>query len=354
MSIHKTLKKLIHAGAFLPSFFLLTVFPASTNFRLDSYGFGAGGEASMSSQTYSLEGIAGETSASQSSANYSVKSGLQYEQESNVPVVTLSNDSNWYNKLNLVIDAQNNPADVKFAVAVSDDDWATTQWVQNDGTVGANLGFEDYQTYTEWGGVSGSNIIGLSPDTTYRARAKAVQGFYTESALGPESSVATSPVTMAFDIDVSTSDSESSPPYDVSMGDLTIGGVTTASQKIWLDLSTNADSGGFIYIYDANGGLHSANTDYTITSATADLSGASEGFGVQAANVANLIPQSPFNGSSEAVGVLSSTIRELFNSGGDPVSGGRGSLTLKVKTSNTTPASNDYSDTITIIASGDF
>ena len=52
--------------------FILFVFPASTNYELRSFGFGAGG-GSLDSTTYSLEGILGEQSASVSSNSYNVR-----------------------------------------------------------------------------------------------------------------------------------------------------------------------------------------------------------------------------------------------------------------------------------------
>jgi hypothetical protein len=162
-------------------------------------------------------------------------------------------------------------------------------------------------------------------------------------------------VSLSFDIDIgpaSNADTES--PYTVDMGSLVLGSVTTASDKVWVDLSTNAEFGGVVYVYGTNSGLRSSNTNYTISSSTGDLSLSQEGYGLQAANTSGLTPQSPFDGATDTVGVVNTTIREILSSGGSSVTGGRGSITIKAKSSSTTPASNDYTDTVTLISAGSF
>lgn len=350
--MNKFLKFIRSTFFFLP--IVLLVLPSSTNYRLDSYGFGPG-SGGMNSASYGLEAILGEVSGNQSSTNYKAQSGLVFLQQSNVPSApTLANSSNWYNKLNVIINTSNNPSDALYAVAISDDDWVTTRWIQSDNTVGATLGAEDYQTYTNWGGVSGENIIGLTPGTTYKVKVKAAQPGFTESPLGPEATAATVNSSLDFDIDVSATDAESVAPYVVAFGSLSVGSVNTAADKIWIDFATNAESGGIVYVYSANGGLRSTAKDYTITSATANLASVEEGFGVKEDSTSNLTFVSPYNGASDNVGVVDATIRELLTSGGSPVASGRASVLLKAKPKTITPASSDYSETITIIASGNF
>lgn len=332
----------------------LLVLPSSTNYRLDAYGFGAGGD-SISSTNYSLEGILGETSGNQSSTNYKAQSGLLYMQMANVPnAPTLSNPDDSYNSLLIVLDTSNNPTDSTFAIAITDDNWVTTEWVQDDGTVGPTLGPEDFQTYAAWGGGSGSNIIGLAESTTYKVKVKARQGNYTETPLGPEATSATESPYLSFDIDVSPTDSESSPPYIVSMGTLAVGSVTTANDKIWVDFETNAQNGGMVFVYGLNDGLRSSAVNYTIDSVTADLASSAEGFGIRENTATNLSFVSPYNVTSDNVGVVDTTIRELLSSSNAPVVSGRASVLVKAKPENTTPASTDYTDTLTLIASGNF
>lgn len=343
----------------MPVFFFLA-YPASLNYKLKSYEFGAGGDTSTSGN-YSIEGQTGGMSGSLNSGVYGVDAGLIFEQQAHVPPApTFVNSSNWYNKLKITINKDSaDPTDATYAIAISDDNWVTTKWVQNDNTVGTNLGIEDFQTYTNWGGASGEFVIGLAPDTTYKVKVKSRQGLYTESPLGPEASAATTNVAISFDIDVAPTDQESAAPYSVSFGDLTAGSVSTATDKVWIDLTTNAEAGGYIYVSGNNAGLKSSVLNYTITSATADLTGQSEGFGIQSSSESQssggpFVDVSPYNGTSENVGIVNTTIRELYSTSGNPIVSGRASFLLKSKSSATTPAADDYADILTLITASTF
>lgn len=344
----------------ITSFFIFFSFPASTNYTLEGYEFG-GGDFDLGSSNYFMQGVLGETTElDQQSSSYKIGSGLIYVEEANTPAApTLQNTDSWYNKLEIILNTSNNPTDATYAIAITDDDWATTEWVQNDNTVGATLGSEDFQTYANWGGASGEYIIGLQPDTTYKVKVKASQGQYTEGPLGPEASAATSNVSISFDIDVSSSDEETGPPYAVAMGELSFSSVSTATDKVWIDLSTNAELGAYVYIYDANAGLKSTATNYTIDAVSADLTGQTEGFGVRSDSVGQtsggpLAAQSPYSGAGDTVGIVDTTVREVYSSTSNPITDGRGSLLIKAKASNLTPGATDYTDIITMIASGTF
>lgn len=340
--------------------FIFLALPASTNYGLKSYGFEGGGGVGVSTN-YSIEGGIGDVAGNnQTSANYKAGEGLLFLQQANTPAApTLTNTSNWYNKLLLTLNVSNNPTDADFAVAISTDNFTTTNYLQDDNTIGATLGTEDWQTYAAWGGATGEYIVGLSPNTTYYVKIKARQGNFTETQWGPVASVATSQVSLTFDIDVSSADSETAAPYTVAFGQLAVGVVNTAANKVWLDFETNAEDGGYVYIYDQYGGLNSVSVNYTITSATADLASATEGFGIRNNSVTQtsggpLAALSPYNVSSDNVGVVNTTIREIYNSTGSPIVGGRSSFLIKAKISSVTPASSDYTDTLTLISSVTF
>jgi hypothetical protein len=351
----KVLPKRLRLGMFV----LLFVFPASENYSLNSFGFGAGGETSESDH-YAAEYILGETSDTQlSGANYNAWPGLIYTQFANTPTISISNDENYYNKLNIIIDPQNNPSNAKFAIAISDDGFTTTQYVQSDNTIGPTLGSEDWQSYADWGAATGEFVVGLEPGTTYTVKAKAERGDFTEGPWGPEDSAATVESTLTFDIDVSSSDSESSAPYTVAMGSLSPGSVSTAEDKIWVDLTTNASGGGQVFIVGEGAGLTSAATGYTISSVTGDLSALSEGFGVRSDSVTQssggpFAPVSPFDGSDDNVGEVTTTFTEIFNTSSAPIVGGRASAVVKAKSKSLTPAANDYTETFTLVAIGIF
>lgn len=339
-------------------FVMLLALPASTNFEMHDFGIGAGGVGVGTSTNYAVGGVVGEVSGSNlSGTTYDLGPGLQFARQTNTPAApTITNPSNYYNKLRVNIDNGSNPTDTLFAIAISTDNFSTTNYVQADQTIGST---PVYQTYSTWGGGSGALVIGLQPSTTYYVKVKAVQTAYTESAYSSVASVATVTPTLSYDIDVSSSDSESGPPYIVAFGTLSVGSVTTASNKIWVDLDTNAEQGAFVYVYSNSAGLSSSAASYTITSASGDLTGVSEGFGLRVdtstqSSGGPLTAVSPYNGSSDTVGILNTTSRNIFTSANAPIVGGRGSVWVKAKAATTTPAASDYATIVTMIASATF
>ncbi|MBP9819703.1 hypothetical protein KBC79_03115, partial [Candidatus Woesebacteria bacterium] len=90
-----------------------------------------------------------------------------------------------------------------------------------------------------------------------------------------------------------------------------------------------------------------------------NLTALSEGFGLQYASVGQsaggpVAVDSPFDGTSETVGTLTTTPQRIFNSTSAPVTAGRASFVTKAKPSNLAPAASDYADTITIVAAASF
>ena len=63
---------------------------------------------------------------------------------------------------------------------------------------------------------------------------------------------------------------------------------------------------------------------------------------------------SPYNVTGNSVGLVDTTKRAFADSNGQPVTNGSATFQLKAKASNSTPAATDYSDTLTVIASGSF
>lgn len=342
----------------LSTMLLLFVLPASTSYELHDAGFGAGGVGIMDSSTYSISGIAGEVSGQKGvGAIYNVGPGLQFTRQSNVPAAaTFSNPSNYYGKLKFIIDNGNNPSDTLFAIAISSDDFVTTQYIQTDDTLGATI---VYQTYADWGGATGEFVVGLNSSTTYKIKVKAVQTKYTETEYSTESSASTTAPSLSFDIDVSATDTETAAPYAVAFGSLSAASVTTAASKIWLDLDSNAEGGGFVYAYGAGTGLQSSAASYTIPSVSANLAVTTEGYGIRAESVTQsaggpLRALSPYNGASENVGIIDSTTRTILDSTALPVTAGRAAFVLKAIVSSLTPAATDYTETLTLVASATF
>jgi hypothetical protein len=356
-----TMKNFIHKvkkSSVILSTFVFFALPASTNYGLKGYEFGSGGGVGSSSN-YSVEGVAGQVAGKQSGTNYNAYSGLMFVQQANTPhTPTFTNSGGWYNKLFFIIDTSGNPTDTTYAIAMSDDNWATTKWVQTDNTLAPTFGIANFQTYAAWGGGSGGYVIGLTSNTTYKMRITARQGNFTEGPLGVEATAATVGATLTVDIDIASTDTETAPPYLVGMGNLAPGTVTTATDLIWIDIDTSSVNGGQVFIRDQNSGLLSASTSFTIASATNDLAIQTTGFGIRGSTVTQtsggpLSFQTPYNGASDNVGIVSTTIRPIL-SANNPIVGGRASIYVKAKASATTPAANDYTDLFTVIAAGSF
>ena len=336
---------------------LFAAMPASSSYTLNNYGYGSGGTGSSTSTNYSLNATSGETSNVQSSStNYSVRSGNNNTQQAIVPISpSFTNPANYYNKLMFVLNPGASPSDTKFSIAISTDNFVTTQFVQIDDTIGNS---KVYQTFASWGGASGQLVVGLTPITTYKIKVNAIQGNFTETEYGPITSSATVAPSITFDIDTAATDSKTSPPYSVSFTSLLPGTVVGSTEKIWVDLNTNAESGAGVFISSLNGGLRSARLSSTITSATADLASASSGYGAQGLSVTQslggpLVLSSPYNGAGQNVGILNSMIRQLIAST-SPITAGRASIQIKAKASIATPSSSDYGDILTITTAGLF
>ncbi len=239
----------------VPSLFMLVflslfIFPASSNYQLEGYKLG-GSSGTSNSSNNSLYGVVGEGDEGVgNSSNYDLNAGDIYPIQANVPTApTFVNSDSWYNKLHFTINASNNPSDAIFAIAITSDNWATVQYVQDDDTVGATLGTEDYQTYSNWGGSSGEYITGLSSDTTYKIKVKAMHGDFTESPYGPEATAATVSPSITASIGGISSGSSlegvttdvTTTSTDVSFGELPFNSRQEAANSV--TVTTNAVSG---------------------------------------------------------------------------------------------------------------
>jgi hypothetical protein len=338
---------------------LFAALPSTTNYQLQSFGFGSGGTANTYNSTYSLEGTSGEIGGLPSSTtNYKVNPGFIQTQQANVPQLSAldNNGGILYNQLHFVINTQNNPTDATYLVSVSKDNFVTNiTYVQPDGTLSTTLSTSDYQTYTYFGSSTGSYIVGLTSSTTYYVKVLVTNGKFSESQYGPISSVATASPSISFNLDTST---HPVPPIIVNLGSLVSGTINTSSQTIDTSETTNAAAGGNVYITGQNGGLHSASSGNQISSASADLSVVNNGFGGQNSSTSQTSGgpwnvSSPYNGSGNNVGKISTTTSSLYNST-SPITGGLGSIFLKAKSRSTDIAATDYTETITFTAAASF
>ena len=225
------------------SVFLLHASPVAAGFVLQNYSFGPGGtDENMGSESFKMFGTVGEVeSGSTASDSFRVDAGLVYLNEANLPPApTLSNPATNYDRLKIVINQGDNASDITYAIEISTDDFVSDiRYVKSDETVGTALTTSDFQTYSSWGGASGFYITGLSSGTTYKVRAKARLGIFSETEWGPSSSgVTTSNPTLSFGIDSS----------NITFDNLNAGNSYTDSSKSnILSTTTNAYNGYIIY-----------------------------------------------------------------------------------------------------------
>jgi hypothetical protein len=342
--------------------------PASDNYELQEYQFGAGGTGpGFSSANFSLFGLAGQIESSQpGSTNFKSGNGLVYLLESGVPPApSLSNNGGlYYNKLLITINYTtvyaSIPSDILFAVAVSTDfgNPTLTKYVQADQTLGDN---PVWQSYTTWGGASGFILSGLTPSTTYFAKVAARQGNFTQTGFGPANTpgIATAANSISFLV---RTVSQSTPPFNLDLGSLIPGSVITAADQGQITITTNAASGALIYIYGDNSGLQSSSQgNYTIDSVSdlgEDLSLLTQGYGIRGTSVSqssgHMVISQPYNGSGDNVGPVDTSQRVLFTTDDAPVDSGIGRFEIRAKASLVAPPASDYTDTLTIIAAGAF
>ena len=219
--------------------FLLAAFSSSTNYQLQDYGVGSGGTNSATSPTYKLNANTGQTSGGATTGGtITNKSGQTEVRQANVPnAPTLGNGSGTYsNKLDCTINKGGNDAsDYTYSIAISSDNFVTTLYVQADGTLGVT---PVYRSYVAWGGATGSQIIGLSGNTTYKVKVNAMQGTFTASQYGPVASSNTINPSLSFSVS----------PGRISLGSITPGSVISGGSNLSFTFATNAASGGAIYV----------------------------------------------------------------------------------------------------------
>ena len=322
-------------------------FSSSSNYQLNSYGISAAGTNTSSSSTYYLRGSLGDQANGQTaSPNDSSGNGpINTSAINTPPAPSLSNNNNtYYNKLLLIINASVDPSDATYSVEVSTNDFSSYSYLQASGVLGSS---PVYQSYSAWGGSSGILIVGLANSTTYQARVDAQAGQFSDTNYSAYASTSTVAPTITFGVS----------PNNLSLGNLLPSQVTTSS-NIALDLSTNGNSGGAIYVYGLYGGLYSNSANHLILASSGNLSSLNEGFGIQASNTSAtsggpLVIDSPYNGTGDNVGSESTTPTQFIYTTKPIISGSATANALAINSKNT-PSANDYSETLTFIGAANY
>jgi hypothetical protein len=328
---------------------LLAAVPSSTNYTLRAYDFGNGSGSSTSS-SYNLQSSVNGNGGSLASSSYMLPAGIRASATAPAPAApAFSNPDNSYSRLRLSLASSGTPSDAKYAVAISDDNFTTTKYVQPDQTIGATFAIASYQSYAAWGGAGGTWVLGLQSNTIYKVKVSALQGSTTASAFGPTASATTTVPSVTFGVTTSLT---ATPPFALSFPSLAPGSPTAANATINAAITANSQQGAAILVKSQNAGLASASKSYTLSSATTDLAAAGQGYGARVGSIGQgsggpLLATTPFDGAGNNVGGLTTTLQSIASSVG-PVSTGSLTVSLMAKSSGAVPAAADYTDTITI------
>ncbi|MEK7546429.1 MAG: hypothetical protein AAB554_05165 [Patescibacteria group bacterium] len=215
-----------------------------------------------------------------------------------------------------------------------------------------------------------------SKEVTYaQAQGDPVSGSFAIPIVDDDQVTVTATVapSITFDIDTAQTDTESAAPYSVALGAITttdsqVSGATDAANFIWMNLDTNATGGAVITVLSANGANGLVSTAVSaddIDSASALIANGTENYGIcvssTSATTGSFTEVSPFDNAdctadeqTPSVGGLTTSAQNLVNTGGNPISVGRVQVTVAAAISAITEAHNDYTDTLTFIATGTF
>jgi len=326
---------------------LFAAFSTSPHYALNSYSIGPGGTNNSASTTYKTQSNLGEVSGTSSSTTYTNHAGAVQTEQINVPQApTLSNGSGtYYNELQFIINFTNEPTDTTYDVAVSNNGFTTTNYVQSTGLLGST---PFYQNYTAWGGATGSYMTGLSNSNTYEVKVAAMQGLYTNTEYGPYATSTTTAPSITFSIS----------PTSINIGSLTPGSVVTSGTNVSASLTTDAETGANVFVIGEYGGLHSPSKTHTISGYSGNLSTPAEGFGMQGVSATQssggpLSLVSPYNLSGNNVGPDTTYFSQILATSGE-VQSGSGIIGLLAKASASTPPASDYQEQLTFSASPSF
>lgn len=239
---------------------------SGSNYNIENPSVDQGGEISSSTNYTSRESVGDANGEGLNSTNYKAFPGFEQHAAPGVPAQpTFTNTGGTlYNALDFVVaTGDGQQSDVQYAIAISSDDFVTTNFIQTDDTVGSS---EAWQTYTQWGNGTGERVTGLLSSTSYKIKVKARFAADTETAYSVTAQAATVGASLTivfaginsgttFDGETTTITTTAN---GVAYGTLVVSTPTIAAHQV--TVTTNA-SGGFTTTVRQDGNLR------TITSA---------------------------------------------------------------------------------------
>lgn len=365
-------KKLIQKLAGIALLFAITwpVFAlaetlGSTNYQIENPSVDVGGESSSSTNYTSRDSLGDTNDGKLNSTNYNVFPGFQQHAYPGVPAApTFTNTGGTlYNALDFVVNTgDGQQTDTTYAIAISSDDFATTNYIQTDDTVGASAA---WQTYTAWGGASGERVTGLILSTTYKIKVKARYAADTETAYSSTSSAATtSPsLTIAFAgvNSGNTFDGETT-TITTSATAITYGALTVSTPAVaahQVSVTTNA-TGGYTTTVRQDGDLRTPSSDsISAVSGTNASPAAWPGsittgrFGYHTSDEALCTGSTTRFSSNNTWAALDTAAYEVGCNTAAVPAGETTTVTYKLEVGGVQP-NGDYSNTITYISSAQF
>lgn len=220
---------------------------SSSNYQLENPSFSGGGGA-RNSATYSSQDAANNPNGTSDSVNYKFQAGVIPPIFPGVPdVPTLTNTGGaMYSTLDFIIATGGNANDVTYAIAISDDNFVTTYYVQSNSTIGSTA---VWQTFTNWGGATGQRLVQLAPNVTYKIKVKARLGVNAESGYSNIATASTINPTLTVTIAGVSNGSTiagattniATDSSGINFGSLQVGSIRIGAHTI--TVSTNANSG---------------------------------------------------------------------------------------------------------------
>lgn len=252
-------------------------------------------------------------------------------------------------------------------------DWTASTAGQGWGVSGYNTGIATVSggpyTYTNVGNVITYDYTELEPgEYCFVVQTLDDLGYIIQTS--NEDCITIVPV-ITFDLDTSVSDGETNTPYSVELGALTSidiksSGTTDNIKMIITEASTNAPNGIVVTVKNANGSNGLVSTSIpadNINSIDGVMSSGTENYGlcVITATLTGFSRASPYNSGSCAtnsntndVQGLTTTGESILNSTSAPVYNAHSEISVNAGISSVTSAHNDYTDTLTFIATGTF
>lgn len=262
------------------------------NYQLENSTFDGGGEAGSSANYSATESVGGIETGDSGSTNYKNPSGFQPGAYPGIPgQPTLINTGGvLYNSLDFIVaTGSGQQTDTVYAIAISADDFTTTEYIQTDNTVGAS---QAWQSYADWGAGTGERVTGLLSNTTYKIKVKASYGAGndaedSESGFSLEASAATTSQSLLVSINGSSSGTAvagvtttvNSTSGSMGFGSLTIGDGFPNIAAQTITVTTNA-TGGYTSTVQQDGDLRTNQNDTIPTVPGSNASPAAFGTGV--------------------------------------------------------------------------